>query len=159
MKNISLQSHARSTGFALAMPTSHARQRAALGLLRAAAAVPLFFHGSQKLLGWFGGSGLEPFAAYLEGLGVPYALPSALLAAVSEVAGAIALGLGLGAWALMPAIFTMGVAALTSLRNGYDVLHGGAEYPLTLLVVMVAIALASPARALPSMPSWLRRSP
>lgn len=120
------------------------RHDGALLLLRTAAAGPLFFHGAQKLFGWFGGSGLAGFGAWLEHLGMPFPKALAVLAAVSEVGGAVMLGAGLGFGALAPVVFTMLVAAGTSARNGYDVLHGGAEYPLTLALLVGALALLGP---------------
>lgn len=123
------------------------RRDGALFLLRAAAGVPLFFHGAQKLFGWFGGSGLSGFSGYLASLGVPFPSLSAFLAAVSEVGGGLILLSGFGFWALAPVIFTMLVAAGTSARNGYDVLHGGAEYPLTLAILVAALALLGPGAA------------
>lgn len=123
------------------------RRDIGLLLLRTAAAVPLFFHGTQKLLGWFGGGGPAEFAAYLDTLGVPAPYLAAWLAAASEVGGALVL---LAGWparaglALAPLVFTMAVAAATSARNGFDVLHGGAEYPLVLGVLLVALVLLGP---------------
>jgi putative oxidoreductase len=146
MKDMTTQSSPVARAFTLASPLSmNTRQRAAGALLRTAAAAPLFFHGSQKLCGWFGGGGIAEFAAYLAALGVPFPMLSAGLAAVSEVSGAAVLALGLGGWALAPVLFTMLVATLTSLRNGFDVMHGGAEFPLTLVLVLAAVALLTPA--------------
>lgn len=118
-------------------------------LLRAAAAAPLFFHGTQKLLGWFGGGGPAEFAGYLATLGVPAPHLAAWLAAVSEVGGALVLVCGWGwprraALALIPLVITMAVATITSARNGFDVQHGGAEYPLVIGVLLVALLLTGP---------------
>lgn len=121
--------------------------RADLGLLlvRSSLAAAFFFHGTQKLFGWFGGDGgLAGFAAYLAQLGAPLPSVSAALAATSEVAGALVLLTGRGFVALAPLAFTMLVAAATSVRNGYDVTRGGAEYPLTLLALLVALLLTGP---------------
>lgn len=116
----------------------------ALFLLRSAAAIPLFFHGSQKLFGWFNGGGLSGFASYLGGLDIPIPSLAALLAAVSEVGGAAILLSGRGFRALAPVVFTMAVAAATSARKGFDVAHGGAEFPLTVAIVLVALVLTGP---------------
>lgn len=141
----------RSQRLTLAMlPSPRTRPRLARSLLRVAAAAPLFFHGSQKLFGWFNGEGITGFAGYLEALGIPLPTLSAALAALSEVCGALALLFGLGVWALLPALFTMLVATLTALRNGFSVQHGGVEFPLTLLLVLLAIVLLSQADVAPS---------
>jgi len=116
----------------------------ALLLLRLAAAVPLGFHGTQKLFGWFGGGGLSGFAGYLASLGAPAPTLAALLAAVSEVGGALVLSAGRGFRALPPVVFTMIVATATSTRNGFDVQRGGAEFPLALTVLLLAVALLGP---------------
>jgi putative oxidoreductase len=120
------------------------RRGGALLLLRVAAGLPLLFHGTQKLFGWFGGDGFSGFAGYLESLGVPFPTASAYLAGASEVGGGLILLTGIGFWVLPPVIFTMLVAAATSARNGYDVGRGGAEYPLTIAVMLVALALTGP---------------
>ncbi len=116
----------------------------ALLVLRLAAALPLGFHGTQKLFGWFGGGGLTGFAGYLETLGAPMPTLAALLAAVSEVGGALVLCSGRGFRALPPVVFTMVVATAASSRNGFDVQRGGAEFPLALTALLVAIALLGP---------------
>ncbi|MDX2010618.1 MAG: DoxX family protein [Myxococcaceae bacterium] len=117
---------------------------AGLFLLRLAAGVPLFFHGAQKLFGWFGGGGLSGFADFLAQLGVPWPSVSAVLAAVTEVGGGALLVVGLGFRGLVPVVVTMLVAAATSARHGYDVMRGGAEYPLTLALLVAALALLGP---------------
>jgi putative oxidoreductase len=129
------------------IPNAPGPRDVGLLLLRIAAAVPLFFHGTQKLLSWFGGGGTAEFAAYLDGLGVPAPYLSAWLAAATEVGGALVL---LAGWpvraglALTPLVFTMFVAAATSARNGFDVQSGGAEYPLVLGVLLVVLVLLGP---------------
>jgi putative oxidoreductase len=123
---------------------SFTRGDLALFLLRTAAAIPLFFHGSQKLFGWFDGGGLSGFASYLEGLGVPFPSLAAPLAAVSEIVGVVILLSGRGFRALPPVVATMAVAAATSARNGFDVSHGGAEFPLTVAILLVVLVLSGP---------------
>jgi putative oxidoreductase len=121
------------------IPNAPGPRDVGLLLLRIAAAVPLFFHGTQKLLSWFGGGGTAEFAAYLDGLGVPAPYLSAWLAAATEVGWPVRAGL-----ALTPLVFTMFVAAATSARNGFDVQSGGAEYPLVLGVLLVVLVLLGP---------------
>jgi len=54
----------------------------------------MFAHGSQKVLGWFGGPGLgSSIQGFREQLGIP--LLFAVLAIVAEFAGALSLILGL----------------------------------------------------------------
>ncbi len=113
-------------------------------LIRLATGTAFFFHGTQKLFGWFGGGGLLPFASYLEQLGLPFPSLSAGLAAVSEVAGALVLLSGRSFAVLLPLLATMGVATVCSARNGFDVQHGGVEYPLVLALLITALILTGP---------------
>ena len=63
-------------------------------LLRVFLAVVIFPHGAQKMLGWFGGSGLAATMASLtDKMGIP--APLAFLAIVTEFLGPIALFFGL----------------------------------------------------------------
>lgn len=126
---------------AISNGTLAARRDVGLLLIRAALAGPFLYHGAQKLLGWFGGSGLAGFAAYLEGLHIPLPLLSAFLAGASELFGGVILLSGRGWPGLVPLVFTMAVAVLTSAGRGYDVQRGGVEYPLALLLLLVAVVL------------------
>lgn len=129
---------------ALSNGTLATRRDVGLLLVRAALAGPFLYHGAQKLLGWFGGSGLSGFAAYLEGLHIPLPLLSAFLAGASEFFGGAILLSGRGWPGLVPLVFTMAVAVLTSAGRGYDVQRGGVEYPLALLLLLIAVALLGP---------------
>jgi putative oxidoreductase len=62
--------------------------RLAIGLLMAA-------HGSQKLLGWFGGYGLDGTGGFFEAIGFRPGRLFAAAAAVSEVGGGVLLAIGL----------------------------------------------------------------
>lgn len=63
-------------------------------LLRLGLAIVIFPHGAQKLLGWFGGFGLEGSLDYFTGtLGIP--LLFAWLAVLAEFFGPVALAAGL----------------------------------------------------------------
>ena len=128
-----------TTNLAISNGTLATRRDVGLLLIRAALAGPFLFHGAQKLLGWFGGSGPSGFAAYLEGLHVPLPLLSALLAGASELLGGVILLSGRGWPGLLPLVFTMAVAILASSGRGYDVQHGGVEYPLALLLLLIAV--------------------
>ncbi len=52
-------------------------------------------HGTQKLLGWFGGHGLEATGQFFETLGMRPGRRNALAAGVAEAGGGAALALGL----------------------------------------------------------------
>lgn len=119
----------------------------ALLLIRSVLAVVFIFHGSQKLFGWFGGPGLSGTAGFMESLGIPLPMLSATLAGSAEFFGGIALLLGVGArLAAVPMAFTMLVAIVTVHRSAFATAAGGMEFPLTLGVVLVALALTGPGR-------------
>ena len=104
------------------------------------------YHGSQKLFGAFGGPGVAGFAGYLETLGMPLPVLSAWMAAGTEFFGGLALLLGV---LVRPAglglMVTMLVASFLA-KDGFDARNGGMEYPLTLAVVTLSIALAGGGR-------------
>ncbi|MGE5350753.1 MAG: DoxX family protein [Acidobacteriota bacterium] len=115
--------------------------------LRIVAAMAIFPHGAQKLLGWFGGAGLQAtlntFSAYL---GIPSYL--ALLAVLAESLGAILLLLGLlsrvSAFGLA---VTMIVAVFTAhIHNGFFMNWSGTakgegfEYHIIYFAIVMVIA-------------------
>jgi len=63
-------------------------------LLRLLLAVVIFPQGAQKLLGWYGGFGLDGTLQFFAGIGVPAVI--ALLVIASDFFGSVALALGLG---------------------------------------------------------------
>lgn len=103
-------------------------------------------HGSQKLFGWFGGSGAKGTASFFESVGLAPALPLALLAGTAELAGGLLLGLGLFvpvAALLLVGVMTTAIAAV-HWRNGLWVTNGGFEYPLVMAAVAFAVAALGP---------------
>ena len=103
-------------------------------------------HGAQKLFGWFGGYGLDGTGQWMESIGLPFGTVSAALAGGTELLGGIALAVGF--WprlVVLPLAATMLVGAFTA-HTGFDVQKGGMEYPLTLAVVCVALALVGGGR-------------
>jgi putative oxidoreductase len=117
---------------------------AGLFLVRAILGVVFVFHGAQKLFGAFGGYGIEGTAGFFASIGIPFPTLSVWLAGGTELVGGLLLLLGLftlPAGALLAA--TMLVAALTA-HSGFAAQNGGMEYPLTLAVVSLGLALAGP---------------
>ncbi|MCZ6836581.1 MAG: DoxX family protein [Planctomycetota bacterium] len=133
----------------------------ALLLIRIMLGVVFVFHGSQKLFGAFGGPGIEGFSGFLESLEVPMPLFSAWLASLAEFVGGLSLLLGLGVRLLaIPLVFTMGVAIFKTSGDAFDLQKGGMEYPLTLAVITLALALAGAGRfSLDQVVLKKRRSP
>jgi putative oxidoreductase len=109
--------------------------RLALGLALAA-------HGTQKLLGWFGGYGLAGTGRFFEGLGFRPGRPFAAAAGLGEVTGGLLVALGL-LGPLGPALMisTMLVAIVTvHWGNGFFASSNGIELPF--LYAAGALALA-----------------
>ncbi|HEY6564377.1 MAG TPA: DoxX family protein [Pirellulaceae bacterium] len=103
------------------------------------------FHGAQKLLGWWDGPGLGQFAVFLNGLEIPYPAYGAVLAGAAELFGGIALITGFWMRTLsVPLLATMGTAIWFVHRHEFDLAKGGMEYPLTLAVTTLGLALTGP---------------
>jgi putative oxidoreductase len=115
------------------------RARLVLGVLMAA-------HGSQKLLGWFGGYGFAGSAVFFEALGFRPGRLFATTAAVTEVASGVLLALGLFgpiAGALMVSV--MIVAAISvHWPHGVFASTNGIEVPLLYGVGAAALTLTGP---------------
>ncbi len=119
---------------------------AGLFLTRVMLAVVFVFHGSQKLFGLFGGHGIEGTAGFFEQIGMPFPTASVVLAGGTELLGGLALALGLFARpAALGLAATMFVAAFSA-HTGFGSQDGGMEYPLTLAVLALALALSGPGR-------------
>lgn len=113
-------------------------------ILRIALGVIFFAHGSQKLLGWFGGYGFDGTMQFFQQqLGMPYVL--ALLAILAEFFGGAFLLLGLftRVSAVLIAI-VMAVALFTvHLSQGFFItgVKIGFEYVFALLLMSLYLAI------------------
>jgi putative oxidoreductase len=103
------------------------------------------FHGTQKLFGWWDGGGLDRAEAFFAGQGFRPPRLMALIAGLTECAGAVLLGTG--------ALYVLGTAMLTGVltnvtvlhwRNGLDSRRHGCEFELSLLAGVVAIGFCGP---------------
>jgi putative oxidoreductase len=108
----------------------------------------VFGHGAQKLLGWFGGFGVEGTAGYMESIGLRHGRLMAASAGANEMLGGALVATGLfmplGA-ALIGA--AMLVAARTDHRGkGLWIWNYGSEHVLTNAAVVIGLAIAGPAR-------------
>src|SRR5574341_210540 len=115
-----------------------------LVILRIALGVIFFAHGSQKLLGWFGGFGFDATVEFFDQqLGIPPAL--AVMAIFAEFCGGLMVLLGCFTRAGAAAIaVTMAVALLNvHLQQGFFIGGGkvGFEYVFALLLVAVYLAI------------------
>ena len=105
-------------------------------------------HGAQKLFGWFGGSGLEGTAGWLESLRLRPGTMWARIAGGSELGGGLLTALGfLNPLGPIAAMGAMSMAwAKVHLGNPVWGTKGGAELPLTNIAVLSALTLAGPGR-------------
>lgn len=140
-----------------------------LFVLRVFVGLVLAGHGSQKLLGWFGGAGLAGTSGFMEKLGFRPGRFWALLASVSELGGGLLLALGLLTPLAAAGLVAAMLIAVTKAhwKAGFWGSKGGFEYPLTLLVVSAVVGLSGAGRysldallahagfALPAAPAFL----
>ncbi|MGW4194520.1 DoxX family protein [Streptomyces sp. NPDC005004] len=115
-------------------------------VIRLAAGVILFTHGTQKLFGWFGHGGLDATGHYFTLSGYPAGTTFALIAGLTETLGGIGLALGF----LTP---LAGAAALGAMINALAVTWNtgffapnGFEFTLLLAVVALGLTLTGPGR-------------
>jgi putative oxidoreductase len=128
-------------------PAAHALTAADWGLLilRLVLGIIFFAHGAQKVLGWFGGSGLAVTVQFMGRSGIP--APLAYLAAFTEFLGGTAVLIGLLArLASLGLAVNMLVAIFkVHLPNGLFA-PKGFEFPLALLAIALALVLMGPGR-------------
>ena len=119
-------------------------------LIRGIVGYVMFYHGSQKLFGWFGGPGMEAFTGMLGGMGLPGGVDpkiAAYAAAVAEFGGGVLLMAGLATrLAAIPVAITMGVAAFKVHGTAFSLQHQGMEYALTLMLVAIGLVFTGPGR-------------
>lgn len=114
-------------------------------LLRLGLALLLAGHASQKLFGWFRGAGPAGTGAMFEQWGFQPGPAMAILAGLSEAAGAAAIALGLltpGGCAVI--IGTMIVAAAPNAPKGLWAHLGGCEVPVVYAGLGAVIAFTGP---------------
>ena len=120
--------------------------RLVIGLLMAA-------HGTTKLLGWFGGYGLQKTGEFFAQLGFRPGRVFAAAAALSEIAGGLLVALGLfGPVGPALVISVMIVAAIT-VHWGKGLLGNGIELPLLYAAAAFGLALTGPGSF--SLDAWL----
>ncbi len=113
----------------------------ALLLIRLAVGIPFIFHGASIALGAFGGPGLKGFSAFTH---QPLAL--AALIGYGELLGGLGVLFGVLTRIASAGILVimLGAIFLVHLPHGYDVQKGGFEYPLTHVLLTIALLAAGP---------------
>ena len=120
-----------------------------LMLIRGMVGYVMFFHGAQKLFGWFGGHGMQGFIGAVGQMGLPGPAPEvqAYAAALTEFGGGLLLMAGLlTRLAAVPVAVTMGIAAFGKHYPVFPVTAGGMEYPLVLMMIAVGLVFTGPGR-------------
>jgi putative oxidoreductase len=115
--------------------------------LRAIVGTTFFAHGTQKLFGWWGGGGPRETAGFFGSLGFRPPLLMAVVAGLSETAGALfAVGFLTPFAALAMASVMVVAVGSVHYRNGFFASGGGFEFNLALWTVAVAVAATGPGR-------------
>jgi putative oxidoreductase len=115
---------------------------AALLILRVVLGVIMIYHGWPKVTNL--GGVIEGFT----GMGIPLPAVAAVFAAVAEVGGGLLMLIGVltDIAGLAFAIDMLGAIIFVHAKNGFGVDKGGIEWPLALMAMALAIALAGPGR-------------
>jgi putative oxidoreductase len=114
----------------------------ALLVLRIVVGALLAGHGSQKLLGWFGGHGLAGTGGFFDSIGLRPGRVTAAAAGLAELLGGVLFAVGLAtplAAALLIAVMTAAIARV-HWRQGLWITEGGAEYSAVLIAVAFAVS-------------------
>jgi putative oxidoreductase len=114
--------------------------------LRATVGGFFFGHGAQKLLGWFGGPGLEATSQGFHKMGMRPGRRNAIAAGLSEAAGGAAIVLGLATPLAASALIATMLTAINRvhLRNGPWNSSGGYEYNVVLIAALLALVEVGP---------------
>jgi putative oxidoreductase len=133
-----------------------ARLDVALLLLRCASGPAFLHHGSAILFGWFGGPGPGTFAASHH-----WTPLLAYLVGAAQVGGGLAIlsGIFCRVGSASVSVVMAGAILLVHLRNGFNVVNGGAEYALAQLLIAGALLLLGAGRCSLAFltPYWIRR--
>ena len=121
-----------------------------IGLLILRIVLGLIFvgHGSQKLLGFFGGAGLKGTIQWIGSMGLRPSWFWGLVASLSEFGGGLLLALGfLSPIGSLGIIAAMMVAIIqVHLPHGFWNTKGGIEFPLTNIAAALALAFTGPGK-------------
>jgi len=112
-------------------------------ILRVVVGLLIAGHGSQKLLGWFGGPGFTKTVGMMKSQGFKAPRLWALLGSLGEFGGGLFFALGLLTPLAAIAIVAAMLMAVVKFHwsKGLWSMKGGYEYPLVLLFVALVIGL------------------
>lgn len=109
----------------------------------------LFFgHGTQKLMGWFGGPGLEGTDKMMDALQMHPPRRNTLAAGATETGGGLLLATGLATPLAASSLIGVMTTAIRKVHapNGVWNSNGGYEYNLVLIVALAVLAEAGPGK-------------
>jgi putative oxidoreductase len=103
-------------------------------------------HGTQKLMGWFGGPGLSGTEGMMQSLGMHPTRRNALAAGATETAGGALLALGLATPLASAGLIGVMTTAIRKVHapNGPWVTQGGWEYNAVLIAALTVLAEQGP---------------
>jgi putative oxidoreductase len=115
-------------------------------ILRLTVGLALAAHGTQKLVGWFGGPGLDATGQFFEMIGFVPGRRHALMAGLAETAGGLLLALGLLTPFAAAVVFGVMLVAAFSvhIKKGFFITSSGYEYTLVLGVAALTLAFTGP---------------
>lgn len=132
-------------------------------VLRVALGVAFFPHGAQKLLGWFGGHGLDATLGFFTSkMGIPYFI--AILVIVGEFFGALGLITGFLTRLSAAAIATIMAGAVTIVHwdNGFFINWSGKQagegFEYHILAMGIAMALTISGAGSFSLDQWVTKN-
>jgi putative oxidoreductase len=119
---------------------------AGLLALRMVLGLYMMAHGVQKLLGWFGGYGLNGTSVFFEQLGFRPARAFVVIAAVTEVTSGALVAAGLFGPVGPALMLSVLIVAAVSVHwaNGWFVTSNGIEHPVIFAVGALALGLSGP---------------
>jgi putative oxidoreductase len=124
-------------------------------LLRATLGASFVGHGTQKLLGWFGGRGLEATAQGFDGMGIRPGRLQATVASTTETTSGALLLLGFATPLAAAGITAVMLTAINRVHGKNGFWNGSGGYEFNLLLMTAALALAEVGPGEPSLDSAL----
>jgi putative oxidoreductase len=120
------------------------RAHGAPAVLRAGLAMVFLVHGSQKLFGALGGGGISGTARYFASLGAHPGTLWAVLAALVEFGGGLAMALGLFTRLAASALAADMIVAiyLTNWHNGFFAEKAAGGWEINMILACMAVSLA-----------------
>jgi putative oxidoreductase len=117
-------------------------------LLRVVAGLALAAHGSQKLFGFFGGSGPAGTRTFFAGLGFRAPFAMAFIAGLSELGGGLLFAFGVFTpfAALAITVVMLNAIGTVHWKKGFFNSAGGFEYNLLIVATALAVTATGPGR-------------